>query len=471
MVGSLSLLCQNRVAPGGDKHKQLLNSSPIFGTILQAKDISFQCHPSLPKPLPRLDEARCSRSLVPGGACPLGMLILSLNDQLDACLHYWLCAISPTPHPQIETVVPAEGDGASASHHVYRVFSTPIDAGTVTLGSSLPGSLPYFVLLYGGNHLQRHTSRGRQRPNVQRPLRASTDSGQRQRRRQFGSIFRKAARAPALGNSALGGRGGSGGSSINSLSSKSRGSSAGVVVSSAMQRGVSDESIELTPAAAAPAAPPRAPERRTSVASATSSIGAVAAAAINANPSWQLTPRYSLGGATRGVTSIATKADKHAKKAAGTAMKIAAISSAGTAAASAASGGAGVEVAKQPRVRLKVTLLCEHGIFVQMDDLHRLENTPTDDDVSPTFELALKVPPQGGGGGDGGGHDAETRSPGSLPPSMEQALRASLDFEHVASAEILGVQDSMDMKAAFGVEGRYFNPRVQQSEHFIEPWR
>ena len=334
----------------------------------------------------------------------------------------------------------------------------------MTLGSSLPGSLPYFVLLYGGNHFQRHTSRNRRRPSVQRPLRASTDSGQRQRRRQFGAMFRKPGRAPVLGSSALGS---SGGSSINSLSSKSRGSSAGAVVSSALQRGVSGESIELIPAAA-PQAPPPAPERRVSVVSATSSMGAVAAA-VNANPSWQLTPRYSLGGATRGVTSIASQADKHAKKAASTAMKIAAISSAGTAAASAASGGAGVEVAKQPRVRLKVTLLCEHGIFVQMDDLHRLENTPTDDDVSPTFELALKVPPQGGSGG--GGLDAEPQSPGSLPPSMEEALTATLDFEHVASAEILGVQDSMSMKAAFGVEGRYFNPRVQQSEHFIEPWR
>lgn len=380
---------------------------------------------------------------------------------------------SLVPHAQIETVLPGEGGGASASYHVYRVFSTPIAAGTVTLGSNLPGSLPYFVLLYGGNHFQRHTSRNRRRPSVQRPLRAVTDSGQRQRRRQFGSVFRKPAKAPALGSggSAVGGSGG--GSSINSLSSKSRESSGGVVVSSAVQRGVSGESIELIPTAQAQAAAP--PSRRASTASAADSVGAVAAT-VNANPSWQLTPRYSLGGATRGVTSIATRADKHAKKAAGTAMKIAAISSAGTAAASAASGGAGggVEVAKQPRVRLKVTLLCEHGIFVQMDDLHRLENTPTDDEVSPTFELALKVPSQGGGcggGGDDGVHDAEPRSPGSLPPPMEEALTATLDFEHVASAEILGIQDSMSMKAAFGVEGRYFNPRVQQSEHFIEPWR
>lgn len=302
--------------------------------------------------------------------------------------------------------------------------------------------------------MKRHTSRNRRRPAVQRPLRAVTDSGQR--RRQLGSMFRKAARAPALG-SRSGARGGGGGSSINSIS---RGSSGGAIVSSSVQREVSGESIEMTPALAPP-------ERRTSVASATDSVAAVAAA-VNANPSWQLTPRYSLGGATRGVTSIAMKADKHAKKAASTAMKIAAISSAGTAAASAAGSGDGVEVAKQPRVRLKVTLLCEHGIFLQMDDLHRLENTPTNDDVSPTFELALRVPPHGDGGGS---HDAEPLTPGSLPPSMEEALMATLDFEHVASAEILGIQDSMSMKAAFGVEGRYFNPRVQQSEHFIEPWR
>ena len=211
-------------------------------------------------------------------------------------------------------------------------------------------------------------------------------------------------------------------------------------------------------------------ERRGST---TSVAESVVAAAVNANPSWQLTPAYSLGGATRGVTSIATKADTHAKEAASTAMKIASISSAGTAAASAAT----TEVAKQPRVRLKVTLLCEHGIYVQMDDLHRLENTPADEDASPTFELALKVPPQDGGEGgcgDGGAAPdaAEPQSPRSvLPPSLEEALSMTLDFEHVASAEILGVQDSMSMKAAFGMEGKYFNPRVQQSEHFIEPWR
>lgn len=380
-----------------------------------------------------------------------------------------MCDLSLALRAQIETVLPGEGDGANASHHVYRVFSLPIVAGTVTLGSSLPGSLPYFVLLYGGDQIQRSTSRNRRRPSIQRPLRAVTDSGQR-RRRQFASIFRKPAKASAAalgvgsGSGSLrgSGRGRGGGSSINSVSNQSRASSGEAVVSSAMQRGVSGESIELTAAAW--------PERCVSTTSATDSISAVAAA-VNANPSWQLTPRYSLGGATRGVTSIAATADKNAKKAAGTAMKIAAISSAGNAAASAASGGgAGVEVAKQPRVRLKVTLLCEHGIFVQMDDLHRLENTPTDDDVSPTFELALKVPPPQCDGG-GGGHDGEPRSPGSSPPCMDGALTATLDFEHVASAEILGIEDSMSMKAAFGVEGRYFNPRVQQSEHFIEPWR
>lgn len=311
--------------------------------------------------------------------------------------------------------------------------------------------------MYGGNHVRRRSSRHRRRPSVQRPLRAVTDSENGHRRRRLlHSVFKK------KGSSGRG-SGDPGGGDSNRLSSKRRGSGseAGSVVSSAVQRGVSGESIEMVRTTTAP-------ERKASMLSVTSSIGAVAAA-VNTNPSWQLTPRYSLGGATRGVTSIATTADTNAKKAASTAMKIAAISSAGTAAASAASGG-GVAVAKQPRVRLKVTLLCEHGIFLQMDDLHRLKNTPTDAHVAPTFELAFKVPPQGGGGG-GGGHGAESRSPGSLPPSMDEALRATLDFEHVASAQILGYQDSMCMNAAFGMEGRYFNPGVQQSEHFIEPWR
>lgn len=361
----------------------------------------------------------------------------------------------------------------------------------MTLGSGLPDSLPYFVLLYGGNHVRRLSTRGRRQSGVHRPLRAITDSESSRRRRLLHSVFKKKS---VVG----GGRGnsGSGGGDGSRLRSANRGSSGEAgLAPPAVQRGVSGESVEMigtemirtttTPlperrTSLARTTTTPLPERKTSFVSATSSIGAVsmsaavAAAAINANPSWLLTPRYSLGGATRGVTSIATKADTNAKKAASTAMKIAAISSAGTAAASAAGGGAGgVEVGKQPRVRLKVTLLCEHGIFVQMDDLHRLKNTPTDAHAAPTFELAFKVPPQScdGGVGLGSGADAKPRSPGSLPSSMDEALRATLDFEHVASAEILGKEDSMSMNASFGMEGRYFNPGVQQSEHFIEPWR
>lgn len=368
---------------------------------------------------------------------------------------------------------------------MYRVFSTPIAAGAVELGPGLPGSLPYFVLLYGGNHLTRRTSRTPHgRLAVQRPVRAVTDSG-RGGRRVLRSLFRK--HNLALGGSGSGG--GSGGSSINSLSHHSRGISAGAVVSS-LDRGISGESIEMTPTpAAAGLGTAAAPERRTSIVSIADSVGpAATAAVVNGNPSWQLTPGYSLGGATRGVTSIGANADKNAKMAASTAMKIAAISSAGTTAANAAGGAGGgaggIEVAKKPRVRLKVTLLCEHGIFVQMDDIHRLENTPSDDSAAPTFELALGVPWQDRGGGGGGGSGTEdakspSSSPGSVPsataaeasPPSTEALAATLDFEHVASSEILGDEDSMSMNAAFGIEGKYFNPRVHQSEHFIEPWR
>ncbi|CAM9288314.1 unnamed protein product, partial [Ectocarpus sp. 8 AP-2014] len=365
----------------------------------------------------------------------------------------------------IDTVLPGDGDSASTTAHVYRVFSTPIAAGAVELGPGLPGSLPYFVLLYGGNHLTRRTSRTPHgRLAVQRPVRAVTDSG-RGGRRVLRSLFRK--HNLALGRSGSGG--GSGGSSINSLSRQSRGSSAGAVVSS-LDRGISGESIEMTPTTAVeglgPAAPP---ERRTSIVSIADSVGpAATAAAVNGNPSWKLTPEYSLGGATRGVTSIGAKADKNAKMAASTAMKIAAISSAGTTAANAAGGAGGIEVAKKPRVRLKVILLCEHGIFVQMDDIHRLENTPSDDSAAPTFELALGVPWQDRGGGGGGSGTEDAKSPSSSPST--EALAATLDFEHVASSEILGDEDSMCMDAAFGIEGKYFNPRVHQSEHFIEPW-
>lgn len=50
-------------------------------------------------------------------------------------------------------------------------------------------------------------------------------------------------------------------------------------------------------------------------------------------------------------------------------------------------------------------------------------------------------------------------------------LLAMLDYEHVASTDVLGSGDSLSMQATYGMEGKYFNPRVQRSEHFLEPWR
>ncbi|CAM9431611.1 unnamed protein product, partial [Sphacelaria rigidula] len=49
-------------------------------------------------------------------------------------------------------------------------------------------------------------------------------------------------------------------------------------------------------------------------------------------------------------------------------------------------------------------------------------------------------------------------------------LLAMLDYEHVASTDVLGSGDSLSMQATYGMEGKYFNPRVQRSEHFLEPW-
>ncbi|CAN0133392.1 unnamed protein product, partial [Ectocarpus fasciculatus] len=91
----------------------------------------------------------------------------------------------------IDTVLPGDGDSTTTTSHVYRVLSTPIAAGSVELGPGLPGSLPYFVLLYGGNHLTRRTSRTTHgRLAVQRPVRAVTDGG-RGGRRVLRSLFRK----------------------------------------------------------------------------------------------------------------------------------------------------------------------------------------------------------------------------------------------------------------------------------------
>lgn len=402
---------------------------------------------------------------------------------------------------QIETVLPGE-NGASPTYHVYRVFSTTVAAGPLRLGSAPPGSLPYFILLRGGNHVDRHPVRKHRHSGARRPLRSVSDD---HAQRRWRSILRKnPTRLRSGGNT-------------NTRSSASR--RAASTHRLALRK---EDSVERSEAGM----------RRGSSSGDGGGSDNVTAVSVDANPSWNLSPLYSLGVAGRSMTSISKTADIEAGKAASAALKIAAISSVGPGAAGGAIGGGvaagGADVTKQPRLRFKVTLLCEHGIFLQMDDIHRLENTAADQTVEPTFELAFKLPGKcdgekaglrsgsdatargtvvvedvgcpregcggelvgaggqvcdrcglpapvlieagddegGGGGGGGGGFGVSVRL-----PSVESGLTAMLDFEHVASAAMLGEEDSLSMTAAFGVEGRYFNPRVHHSEHFIEPWR
>lgn len=253
---------------------------------------------------------------------------------------------------------------------------------------------------------------------------------------------------------------------------------------------------------------------------------------------WQLGPGYSLGESGRAMSSITTKTDEEAGNAARMALKVAALSSVSGSAHRA--GGAGSTM--QPRLRYKVTMYVEHGVFLLMEDIHRLENTAGDHAADPTFELAFMIPlpekgtkalvattagfgdspwsssiPTGGhaphdhvtksvvdpdctrdgcgggmvreAGGDGpyvcsscclpapsigqevGAGGAATRDTTLAADAVVTGLVAMLDFEHMSSSDVLGEEDSLSMHAAFGIEGRYFNPRVQRSEHFLEPWR
>lgn len=186
-------------------------------------------------------------------------------------------------------------------------------------------------------------------------------------------------------------------------------------------------------------------------------------------------------------------------------------------------------------------MLVEQGVYLQMEDIHRLENMGVDHVADPTFEIAFMLPLPGQGGKEGESLDPTKKSsitskiscgsidssgsnianvdralvevdgkregctgkvvtevgPGAdddglryaynrcvlpAPVNKQQSagetavrnkpgLLAMFDFEHVSSTDVLGLEDSLSMHATFGMEGKYFNPRVQRSEHFLEPWR
>lgn len=153
-----------------------------------------------------------------------------------------------------------------------------------------------------------------------------------------------------------------------------------------------------------------------------------------------------------------------------------------------------------------------------MEDIHRLENTGDDHTADPTFEIAFMLPLPGQ---DRAGHKTMAGSSPNKPDKKDSStggtvsssdsysdsyssardviletdsakkqgsggeategvvetrqekpgLLANLDYEHVASTDVLGSGDSLSVLATFGMEGKYFNPRVQRSEHFLEPWR
>lgn len=381
----------------------------------------------------------------------------------------------------------------------------PVPTGTVRLGPVPEGTLPYFVLLQSGDHPEGHGTRKplRHTSAPRYPSRASSNDSAKRRLR---SLLRK--------------------HPIHAFSVAHPG------------RGVA------TPPPSASTSRDTSGESAVPGQSAATDSGSGATGLVNnGEPSWQLSPKHSLGEAGRAMTSITTTADSEAGKAANTALKVAALSSVGAAAAGGGggagsgfgAGGAGggegddgTTETKHPRLRFKITLLCEQGIFLQMEDIHRLESTAHGDKVDPTFEIALALPGQGGQGacatgspggsddtvaavdvgcprdecegevdgdtgvcescglpaplkassededeGDEGGERGKDEGSGSVggSPWENTGLQATLDFEHVASKDILGTEDSLSMTAAFGVEGRYFNPRVQKSEHFIEPWR
>ena len=372
---------------------------------------------------------------------------------------------------QIEAVLPGE-DGAPKTQYVYRVFSVSIGPGFHRLGKMEVGTLPYFVLVSGGDRRIESHSLGRPLRVIsgQRPSRGSSDT------RPLRSIFRRQAKRMSKVRRSV--------------------SAAPTVRSSASlvtRKESSTESIEkMLQLGSQP--------RSTSVDS--------SAVATDPYPSWHLNPRYGLSAASHGMTSIAKSANLAAGRAASTALKIATISSAaggrntggglaGGALGYGSAAGGEPDATKQPRIRVRVTLLCEHGVLLRMDDLHRLKNTADNQDVEATLELAFRLPELRGGGAceirggstlidiNGGTGNTVDRAPSARvgdrlghvsmgfgkSPSVDSGLSLTLDFEHVASEEMLGKGDSLSMSAAFGMEGKYYNPRVHRSEYFIEPWR
>lgn len=375
---------------------------------------------------------------------------------------------------QIETILPVEGDSA-AQHHVYRAFSVDIPAGPVELGAGVVGSLPYFVLLIGGGHADGLSFRKQQQQSAGRGM-ARRASGERVRRRlrsRFTPDPKKLMRRSSSTASNL-----RRGSSNNSYSGRSR------LPTGGSRREESAEGVGTTGSV---------------------DLNAAALVALDTNPSWNVNRQYCMGSMGGGLRSVAKTADLEASKMANTALQLATFSTVGSAAGGGGANGV-AGVAKHPRIRFKVTLLCEHGVFLQLDQLQRLENTAIDGNEAPSIELEFKLPRLGDAeGGDGGvavvttnclgcGGDVikgglcdrcgrpapfAIKEGGSEPggydeqssPAIKSGLTAMLDFEHVASKDVLGLEDSLSMKAEFGMEGRYFNPRVQGSEHFIEPWR
>lgn len=375
---------------------------------------------------------------------------------------------------QIETLLPAEGDPA-AQHHVYRAFSVDVPAGPIKLGASLEGSLPYFVLLLGGGYPDGLSVR-KQQQTAGRMVRRSSVERARQR---FRSRF-------APDTKGLLRRRSSNSSNSNSYISRSRSNKLAALREDSTESGGRAGSTHST----LPTVP----------------------GGLDTNPSWNVHRQYCMGSMGGGLRSVANTADVEANKMANTALQLATFSTVGSAAYGGGPNGC-ASLTKHPRIRFKVTLLCEHGVFLQLNSLQRLENTAIDGNEDPTIELEFKLPRLGSdGGGDAAGGDGAVAvsktvclgcggevAKGGLcdrcgrpPPlaikegcsepesddcfehssaAVKSGLTAMLDFEHVASTDILGLEDSLSMKAEFGMEGRYFNPRVQGSEHFIEPWR
>lgn len=361
---------------------------------------------------------------------------------------------------QIPTILPGE-DGFYSTHYVYRVFSTRIEAGVVELGPAALDALPYFVLLFRGEHLDFS------RALLHRSLRLNEGHATP----HLSSIFRK-------------------GIQRNTSGLRINGKRRSIRRQSAMARVLSDQNRKSSQAS-------RTQEKLESSDNISRRGGKASTTfQVDTNPSWRLSRQYNLGAQGRGMKSIASSADTEAGKAAHMALKIAAISTVSSVDKSVAFPGGTKDDTQKPRVRVKVTLLCEKGVFLQMDDIYRLENTPGGQVAEPTFELAFKrwgqgidCPKKECSGEMIGfepqrcdrcdhvvpltfrGNDELIQIQGSSSTSVGSGLTAMLDFEHVSSTEMFGEEDSFSMDVSFGIEGRYFNPRVLRCEHFIEPWR